>query len=312
MVRVVVAGGSGFIGQRLTASLLANGYDVVVLSRKPNPSLPDGAKIVRWPAEPSEQHPPAGWMGTVDGAKAVVNLAGASIGDGRWTAARKRLILTSRVQATAALVAAMRMADNPPELFVSSSAVGFYGNRGDAVVTERDRSGTDFLSEVCVAWENAALPAQDLGVRTVLLRTGIVLERHGGALQRLLLPFRLFAGGPLGSGRQWWPWIHLDDLVGIVRFVLEQPAASGPLNATAPNPVTNREFARILGKVLGRPSLLPVPAPLLRLALGGEMAEAMLLGGQRALPQVAQSIGYKFQYPELERALRAILRANNS
>ncbi|PZN10023.1 MAG: TIGR01777 family protein, partial [Bacillota bacterium] len=220
--------------------------------------------------------------------------------------AQKERILQSRLRATRALVQAMEAAQRPPRLLLSGSAVGYYGPRGDEVVTETGRPGTDFLSRVSVAWEEEARRAEAAGVRVALLRTGVVLAREGGALPRLVLPFRFFAGGPLGSGRQWVPWIHLDDLVDLITFLLGSDDAAGPYNGTAPEPVTNREFARVLGRVLGRPAWLPAPAPALRLVLG-EMADALLLSGQRAVPERALAAGFRFRYPDLEKALRHLL-----
>lgn len=298
-MKVVIAGGTGFIGKALCDALARPGREIVVLTRQrgqqPSPrQRPGNIRYVRW-LDDDEQ-----WQQELHGAYGVINLAGASIAGGRWTPRRKELILRSRVESTRALVAAMEQAprDRRPAVFLSGSATGYYGLRGDEPLTEAAGPGNDFLSQVCVAWEAAAAPATKLGVRTVLLRIGLVLGTGGGALPQILLPFKFFAGGPLGHGRQWWSWIHLDDVTGLIHFALDNRQVEGPLNLTAPNPVTNREFARLVGQVLGRPSWLPAPAPVLRLALG-EMADALLLGGQRVLPAKAQTLGYKFQFPEL-------------
>lgn len=311
---VVVTGGTGLIGTALCRRLVEQGHDVVVLTRRPGAAVPAGVRVVPWTAEPVEGAGEEGvpgearpaWWEAVDGADAVVNLAGESIAARRWSPAQKERILQSRLRATRALVQAMAAARRPPRLMLSGSAVGYYGPRGDEIVTETAGPGTDFLSRVCVAWEEEARRAEALGIRVACLRTGLVLAREGGALPRLVLPFRLFAGGPMGSGRQWMPWIHLDDLVELILFLLSREDAAGPYNGTAPEPVTSREFARILGRVLGRPAWIPAPAPALRLVLG-EMADALLLSGQRAVPERALAAGFRFRHPELEDALRDLL-----
>lgn len=308
-MRIVVAGGTGLIGTALCRRLAEAGHEVAVLTRRsgaPPAGLP-GVRLVPWTAEPA----PAGgsrpdWWQWVDGADAVVNLAGQSIAAGRWTAGQKERILRSRVQATRALVQAITAAGKAPGVLVSGSAVGYYGPRGNEVVTEETGPGDDFLSQVCVAWEAEARRAEEAGVRVVLLRTGLVLAREGGALPRLVLPFRLMVGGSLGSGRQWMPWIHRADLVDLILFLIQRDDLAGPFNGTAPHPVTNAEFARVLGRVLRRPCWLPVPAFMLRLALG-EMAEALLLSGQRATPQRALEASFGFRFHSLEAALRDLL-----
>lgn len=316
-MRVVIAGGTGLIGSALARRLQREGRQVIVLTRSAAASgvgggggsgVGDGRlRHVAWtaaPVRPGEPRPP--WWEAVAGAAAVVNLAGASIAAGRWTPRQKQRIRESRLQATRALVQAIEAAEPRPAVLVSGSAVGYYGPRGDEVVDEATPAGDDFLSHVCVTWEAEARKAAAAGVRVALVRTGLVLAREGGALPRLVLPFRLGAGGPLGSGRQWMPWIHLDDLVALLVFLIERPGLEGPFNGTAPNPVRNRDFARSLGRVLGRPSWLPAPAFALRLALG-EMADALLLSGQRAVPRRAQQAGFRFRFPEVEPALRDLL-----
>jgi uncharacterized protein (TIGR01777 family) len=245
------------------------------------------------------------WARAFEGAGAVVNLAGEPIADGRWTAARKRAILASRLEATSGVVAALRAAGAPGATLLSGSAIGYYGTPGDAPLDESSPAGTDFLATVCGEWE---AEAREADARVVLLRTGLVLARGGGALQQLALPFHLFAGGPLGSGRQVMSWIHRDDWVAMVRWALADSGVQGPLNLTAPAPVTNREMATALGHALHRPSFMPAPAFALRLALG-EMADAMVLNGQRVLPRVAQSRGFAFKYASLDRALAEIYGA---
>jgi uncharacterized protein (TIGR01777 family) len=305
-VKVVVAGGTGFIGRPLVEALLLRGWQVTVLSRSAAPALPAGVRAARWDGGVAGA---GAWRDAVAQADAVVNLAGESIGAGRWTAERKRRILQSRVGATRALVEAMVAAGLPqvPRVLVSASAVGFYGPRGDEPVTEDAGPGSDFLSRVCVAWEAEARRAAGRGVRVALPRIGLVLAADGGALPRMALPFRLFAGGPLGSGRQWVPWIHREDLVALLLLLITEPAAHGPVNAVAPEPVTGREFARALGRALRRPSWLPAPAAALRLLLG-EAADGLLLSGQRALPRKAEALGYRFRHPTLAGALAAIYR----
>jgi len=296
MAEVVVAGGTGLLGTALVAALRASGHRVAVLTRRPTQQ-----GDVLWSPGSSDR----GWTSAIDQAEAVINLAGTSIAGGRWTKARKAAIRESRVQATRALVQAIAAASQPPSVFISSSAVGVYGTRDDESITEATVPGSDFLASVCCDWETAALEATATS-RVVLLRTGIVLSREGGALAQLALPFRFFAGGPLGSGRQYMSWIHVDDWVAMVQWALATASVSGALNVTAPAPVTNAEFARTLGDVLGRPAFVKTPAFALRLMLG-EMADALVLGGQRVLPDAALKQGFVFQYPTLERALKQIL-----
>lgn len=300
-MNVVIAGGTGFLGRSLAAGL-ASGHDVVVLSRDPAKAPPPGARrLAAWSPEGD-----GAWRDLVAQADVVVNLAGESIAARRWSAPQKRRILESRLRATRALVRALAAAPPRPRTFVSASAVGYYGPLGDEVVTEAHPAGSDFLADVCRQWEAAALEA-GRAARVVCVRTGLVLDRRGGALPRMLPPFWIGAGGPLGSGRQYWPWIHLADWTALVRWTIETPDVSGPVNATAPEPVTNAEFARELGRVLHRPAVLPTPAFLLRLVLG-EMADALLLSGQRAIPAKAQQLGFTFRYGQVGDALRAIFR----
>ena len=295
MPTIVVAGGTGLLGTALVSALRTDGHQVAVLTRRP---ARDGD--VFWSPGGRER----AWTSVLDDAEAVINLAGASIADGRWTMARKAAIRDSRTQATGDLVRAIADAKRPPAVFVSSSAIGIYGTRGDEPATEDAAPGSDFLASVCREWEAVARQAAPTS-RVVLLRTGVVLARDGGALPQLALPFRLFAGGPLGSGTQCVSWIHLHDWLAMVKWALTSAGVSGPINLTAPFPVTNAEFARTLGRVLGRPAWLRTPAFALRLVLG-EMADALVLGGQRVLPDAAQKQGFVFRYPTLEPALRDI------
>ncbi len=297
-MRVAVTGASGLIGSRLVRALQADGHEVTRLVRRP-PTAPDE---VRW--DPAS--------GTVDrvgleGHDAVVHLAGAGLGDHRWTNAYKAKVLDSRVAGTSLLAETLASLDRPPAVLASGSAVGYYGDRGDEELTERSAPGTGFLAEVVQAWEAAAAPASRAGIRVALLRSGIVQAPEGGALGRLLLPFRLGVGGRMGSGRQWLSWVAIDDEVGAIRHVLTDRSLEGPVNLTAPNPVTNAEYTRTLGRVLHRPTLLPTPTPALQLMLGRELVSEMLLGGQRVLPRVLQASGYTFAYRTLADALAALL-----
>lgn len=298
-MRVIIAGGTGLIGRALMTSLAADGHEVIVLTRDParTTRLPAGARAERWDARSA-----AGWGKLADGADAIVNLAGENLAAGRWTPERKRRILESRVQAGQAVVAAVREAAVKPGVVVHSSGIGYYGASGDAEVTEASPPGRDFLAQVCVAWEAASAETAALGVRSVVVRSATVLSREGGALPRLMLPFRLFVGGPLGNGQQWWPWIHIADEVAAIRFLIERADAQGPFNLAAPQLVRQAEFSRALGRAMGRPSWLPVPAFALRLLLG-EMA-AVLLDGQRAVPQRLLEMGFTFRFPTIEAALR--------
>jgi uncharacterized protein (TIGR01777 family) len=294
---IAITGATGLIGTALAQSLRAAGNAVRPVVRRPS----DDPGAVRW--DPAEGTIDAAGLAGVD---AVVHLAGAGIGDKRWSAERKREILESRTQGTALIARTLAEMPTPPATFVSGSAIGFYGSPGDEVVTEQSRPGNDFVAEVVQAWEAAAQPAPDAGIRTVFLRSGIVLSGSGGILPRMALPFRFFVGGRLGSGRQWMSWISIDDAIGAMHHALLTPDLSGAVNAAAPEPVTSRVFAATLGRVLGRPALLPAPAPALRL-LFGEMADTALLGSQRlAAPRLLAS-GYSFRHPRLETALRHVL-----
>src|SRR6187401_48754 len=294
-MKVVVTGGTGFLGEPLVEALRRDAHDVVVLTR----SSPRGPGDIQW--RPSDAG--GGWVRAFEGAGAVINLAGEPIAAGRWTTVRKRAIRESRVEATRAVVAALRQAGTQDVALLSGSAIGYYGATGDEPLDEYAPAGTDFLGSVCRDWEREARAAEATA-RVVLLRTGLVLAAGGGALQQLALPFHFFAGGPLGSGSQVMSWIHRDDWIAMVRWALANSSGSGPVNMTAPQPVTNREMADAIGRALRRPSILPAPAFALRLALG-EMADAMILNGQRVLPALAQSRGFKFRYETIDDALGA-------
>ena len=292
-MRVLVTGGTGFIGAALCHALTGAGHAVTVVTRDP---AHIAAAAIGWERV----------RGAVRENDALVNLAGEPLGSRRWSVRQKEFIRQSRVLATRTLVDAIAAAEPRPRVLVNASAVGYYGPRDDEPLDESAGPGAGFLADVCRAWEQEALRAEDLGLRVVRLRLGVVLAADGGALARMLPPFRAFVGGPIGSGRQWMSWIHRDDVTGIVVDALANDGYHGPVNATAPQPVTNRDFAKLLGRTLARPAWLPTPAFALRLALG-EMAE-LLLSGQRVLPGIAERLAYQWRYPELSGALRASVR----
>jgi uncharacterized protein (TIGR01777 family) len=297
-----LAGATGFIGRPLVESLVSEGFEVVVLSRRPESAGLAAARVVEWDGASAD-----GWSGELAGAAGVVNLAGASIGRYRWTSRRKREIVRSRVESTRALVAALGRLrpEQRPEVLVSSSGIDYAGDSGDELVTEHVRPGRSFLARVCVEWEAAALGAEALGVRVVTVRTPLVVGRGALALRLMALPFRLFAGGPLGSGRQWFPWTHLDDTVAAYRRALEDERLRGAVNLVAPDLRRQRDAARELGAVLRRPSWLPAPRPALR-ALLGEQAD-LLLHGQRAVPAKLTAVGFRFTHRNLRGALEDAL-----
>lgn len=303
-MRIAITGGSGFIGRRLVARLLERGDEVLVLSRRPEQArrvlgASPNLKLLEY-----DPYQPQAWASALEGYEAIVNLAGEPLASSRWTEAKKREIRRSRVETTQALVQALASLQQKPRVLLSSSAVGYYGSHPEGEpLTEADPPGQGFLAEVCQAWEAAARPAEELGIRLAILRTGIVLGPDGGALAQMLAPFQFFLGGPIGSGKQWVSWIHRDDWVSLACFLLQQ--GSGVFNATAPNPVQMEEFCRTLGQVLARPSWLPVPAPALELLLGE--AAQVVLTGQKVIPQAALQLGFTFQYPHLKEALRQLL-----
>lgn len=307
-MKVVIAGGSGFLGSPLSWAWAEEGHDVRVLTRSLAPGQAQHESGTGSPGITRVGWEPDGSAGQLarefDGAGAVINLAGTSIAGARWTAARKKSIRDSRIRATESLVAAVADSASPPAVFVSASGVGYYGDRGNEVLTEDASPGSDFLAKVCSEWEAEARRAEARGARVVLLRTGIVLEREGGALPQMMRPFRFFVGGPLAGGRQYMSWIHRHDWTEMVRWIVETPQVAGPVNLTAPHPVTNREFARALGRALHRPSLAPAPGFALK-AILGEMAES-LFASQRAVPARALAAGYHFRYPEIDIAFRGI------
>ena len=308
-MKVVVAGANGLIGKQLVARLRERGDQVVGLVRRPGAAsgVAPGASEQAWDGKSSGP-----WAASLDGADAVVNLAGAPVAGKRWSPAWKKEILDSRIDSSRALIEAMRVAGRKPGVFIAGSAMGFYGFHGGEPLDESAGPGTDFLAGVCQQWEDASRGAEGLGVRTVLLRTGVVLSRDGGALQQMLPPFKAFVGGPIGDGKQWLSWIHIDDEVGIILWALDH-GLRGPLNATAPEAATMKDFSKALGAALSRPSWLPVPSFALRAALG-EFA-SMLINGQRVVPKAALDSGYIFRFPALAPALAELLggaRASSS
>jgi uncharacterized protein len=301
-MNIVIAGGSGFLGTALTEALGTDAHEVTILTRhNPPPTARPRVSFVSWTPDGSS----GTWARAINGADAVINLAGESIAAKRWSAAQKQKLRDSRLLATRSLTTAIREAARVPAAFISGSAVGYYGNRGEETLTETSPPGSDFLAGLAKEWEAAASDVAQV-TRVVLIRTGIVLDREGGALPKMLPPFKMFVGGPLGSGTQYMPWIHKNDWVRLVSWTFTHEGARGPLNATGPAPVTNTEFSKALGRVLNRPSLLPAPAFALRIALG-ETADARRLSGQRALPVRATDLGFSFRYANIDDALAIVL-----
>lgn len=303
-MKLVVAGGSGFIGQALLQRLVNEEHEVTLLTRNSSEAgrqINPAVEIVQWDALSV-----GSWSSKVNGADAVLNFAGEPIAGRRWTATQKEKITRSRIDATRAIVSAIRQAEKKPSVLVNASAVGYYGSVEEGHVTETRGPGVGFLSQVCSLWESEARTAESLGVRVAMLRIGVVLGDGGGALEKMLLPFKIFVGGPIGSGKQWFPWVHRDDVIGAILYTLATPNLSGPINMTAPEVVSMKDFCSALGEVLNRPSWAPVPGFVLKIMLG-EMAE-MLLTGQRVVPSKLQQHGFHFKYPNLIPALNNILR----
>ena len=302
-MKVIVTGSTGLVGRALVKSLLAEGHEVTRLVRGAAQGFrAPGTAAVHWNPERGEIDAQA-----LEGHDAAVHLAGENVGEGRWDEEKKRRILESRVKGTRLLAETLAGLEEKPKVLVSASAIGFYGDRGEEVLHEESASGEDFLSEVCREWEKATLAASQAGIRVVHLRIGFVLSADGGGLPKMLTPFKLGVGGRVGSGRQYMSWITLDDLVGVIRRALVDESLRGPVNAVAPHPVTNEEFTKALGRVLGRPTFLPVPAFAARLAFG-EMADALLLASTRVEPARLKDAGHEFSQPEIEGALRHVLK----
>lgn len=297
-MKIAITGASGLIGRALTTSLVADGHQVIPVVRRPNSATPDA---IEW-------NPAAGTIeaSKFEGVDGVVHLAGAGIGDKRWSESYKREILDSRTKGTELLARTLVSLSAPPSVMVSGSAIGFYGDTGDTAVDETAPAGDDFLAKVCVDWEAAAAPATEAGIRVPFLRTGIVLTTDGGALAKMLPLFRFGLGGRMGSGKQWWSWISMADEIGAIRWLLDHDV-SGPINATAPSPVTNSQFTKALGEVMHRPTFAPVPSFGPKLLLGAELADALLFTSARVVPKVLEASGYLFAHPTIEAALRDVL-----
>ena len=301
-MRVLVTGASGMIGQALCGALIARGDEVVGLTRNPDRARGENPSIGWHPWNPADERPPAA---AFEGVDAVVNLIGENINQ-RLTEKAKRRVSDSRVRATKNLVDGMLAADPSPPVLVSQCAVGYYGDRGEEVVDESVPHANDWVGQMCAAWQDAALDAQESGIRVTVLRSGLVLDPAGGLLKQLLLPFRLGVGGPLAGGKQYMPWIHRADEVGVILWALDEDRVSGPVNSTSPNPVTNREFSKTLGKVIHRPAIAPVPRFALVAARGEELTE-QIMASLRVVPARALELGYEFRFTELEPALRDLL-----
>lgn len=303
-MRIIITGGTGLIGRALSKGLLNAGHLVTILSRHPDQGheMPNGVRIEGW-----DGATPQGWGHLVNDADAIVNLAGAGIADAPWTDKRKHLIRESRIHAGLAIQKAIEEASNKPKVLIQASAVGYYGQEhSDELITEDSPPGHDFLAKVCFDWEMATAPVVRMGVRRVVIRTGIVLSREGGAFPKMLLPFKFFAGGPLGNGKQWMPWIHIDDQVRAMIFLLTHETANGAFNLSAPNPVTNKQFSQMIGATMGRPAFLPAPSFAIKTALG-EMS-TILLDGQRAVPQKLEAAGFTFKFGTAQEALSKLLK----
>ena len=302
-MRVLITGATGFIGRAL-CERLHDGYEIIALSRnatRAQQSLGHLARVLQWDAKT-----PAGWAAQADGALAIINLAGENIGSGRWTKSKKHRILWSRLDAAKAIVEAVKQANEKPKVIIQASAIGYYGSRRDEQLDETSQAGQGFPANVCQRAESFEGKIENLGVRFVAIRTGLVLGPKGGALDKLAKPFRFYLGGHIGSGSQWVSWISLDDELAAIEFLIENEHLHGVFNLTAPQPVTMKEFSKILGRVLKRPVWLPVPGFVVRLALG-EMADKLLLSGQRVLPKRLLEAGFQFNYANVENALDAIL-----
>jgi len=303
--RIIITGATGFIGRALSSELASAGYEIIALSRRPAEAEkipgPD-VKAVAWDAATA-----TGWSAFADGATAIINLAGDNIGSGRWTEKKKQRILASRVNAGKAVAEAIRGAKHKPRVLIQASAVGYYGDRGDELLYEDSSNGSGFLAEVVRQWEQSVREVESLGIRLAAIRLGVVLGARGGVMSRLIPPFRFFVGGHPGSGRQWLSWIHIDDVIGIIRFLVENADCKGPFNVTAPEPTVSKDFYNALGKAMHRPAFFPMPAFALKLALG-EMATELLLSSTKVVPGKLLEAGYEFKFSEPTAAFGNILR----
>lgn len=299
-MKIIITGGTGLIGSALAEDLAIDGHEVILLSRTPKPAVNHpGIHLVKWDGRTAQ-----GWGNLAEDADAIVNLAGENLSAGRWTTRRKRAILESRLNAGSAVLQAIQQAAIKPRVLIQSSAVGYYGPSTDNLFNEGDPAAVDFLARVCVTWEDSTLPAEALGVRRIVVRSGVVLSLKTGALPRMLLPFRFFVGGPLGSGQQWLSWVHISDEVRALRFLIESPQASGAFNISA-EPLTNRQFSQSIGKAIHRPAFFTVPAFVIRLAFG-EMS-TVVLDGQRVSSKRLADLGFQFRFPQAEAALKDLL-----
>lgn len=302
--RIIITGATGFVGRPLSHELARAGYEIIGLSRRPAETekvFNGDVKVVEWDAATA-----TGWSEFADGALAIVNLAGENIGGGRWTEERKRRILRSRLNAGKAVTEAIRSAKKKAQVVIQASGVGYYGNRGDELLDESSSNGSGFLADVARQWERSIQDVESLGVRVAITRLGVVLGPNGGVVKRLIPPFRFFLGGHPGSGKQWLPWVHIADVIGVIRFLIESADCQGPFNVTVPEPTVSRDFYDALGKAMHRPAVFPMPALALKLALG-EMAQELLLPSTRAVPKKLLEAGYEFKCREPAAAFRNIL-----
>ncbi len=302
--RILITGATGFIGRPLSFELVKNGYEVVVLSRRParaKDMFAGQVKVAEWDATTAGR-----WAELVDGALAIINLAGENIGTGRWTDKKKQLIVQSRLNAGSAITEAIQSTERKPQVLIQTSGIGYYGDRGDESLDENSSNGTGFLADVARQWEQSVRGVKAQGVRLATIRLGMVLGSHGGVIPRLVPPFRFFLGGHPGSGRQWLAWVHLEDVIGVIRFLVENADCEGPFNVTAPEPILSKNFYNLLGKTMHRPAVFPMPAFTLKLILG-EMATELLLPSQKVSPKKLVEAGYRFKLPDLSVALKDIL-----
>lgn len=306
-MKYTISGGTGLIGSKLVRLLAAQGHEIIILSRSPDSvsNPPRHVQPVYWDGKNVSK-----WVDQLDGTDVVINLAGESIaGKGLipspWTDHKKDRILKSRVQVGETLLEGIKQVDQKPQKFIQASAIGYYGSRGDELLTESSPPGSDFLSRTCTAWESSTKPVVDLGVTHIVVRLGVVLSEKGGALPRLILPFKLFLGGPIGNGEQWYSWIHIDDVCSAINYLSEHAQAQGVFNLTAPKPVKNKFFAKTIGEIMSRPAFFPVPGFLMKIFLGE--VSTVVLNGQRVIPKRLRQLNYSFQYPELEGALRDLI-----